>query len=66
MGSASTMGCTGEQVQLGESDESRSDEDGDVEDRAAGMGEDTEAVRVVDVERVAREVSEAGEDTKDV
>ena len=30
------------------------------------MGEDTEAVRVVDVDRVAREVSGAGEDTKDV
>ena len=30
------------------------------------MGEDAEAVRVVDVERDAGEVSEAGEDTKDV
>lgn len=32
---------------LAEIDESRSVEDGDVEDRAAGMGEDTETVRVV-------------------
>ena len=51
---------------LAESDESRSDEDGDVEDRAVGMGEDTEAVRVVDVERDTGEVSEAGDDTVDV
>lgn len=30
------------------------------------MGEDAEAVMVMDVERNAGEVSEAGEDTKDV